>query len=108
MAPAVIITFHTKTSEFDSDYERNKFFKNLYGWKQVVPKEHKKYFYRRKGILDEVPHTKIADSVFMIAQKNLQQVQEFFDEWEKKVDYDIMKVMVEQQKLRRMLFEENI
>lgn len=35
--PAVIIIIDTKPGEFDSDYERNKFFRGLHGWKQTVP-----------------------------------------------------------------------
>lgn len=105
MAPAIIITFHTKSEKFDSDYERMKFFRGLHGWKQMVPKEHKKYIYRRRGLLDEVPHSKIADSVFMMALEHMKRVSDYFNEWEDKVDFEIMKVMVEKQRLLNMLRE---
>ncbi len=97
---AVIITFHTKN--FNSDYERSKFFRELHGWKQTVPRENKKYFYRRKGVLDEVPHVKIADSVFMVAMENMRRMMDFFDEWEDKVECDMMEILLSREKLRRL------
>ena len=102
MRSAVIITFHT-TKRFESDYERSKFFRELYGWKQMVPKEEKKYFYRRNGIMDEIPHIKIADSVFIIALRNMQKMMRFFEEWNDKVDYDMMEVMLRRNRLKEII-----
>jgi len=99
MANVVIITFHTKTEKFDSDYERIKFFRELYGWNQVVPKNDKRYFYRRSGLLDEIPHAKVADSAFMIAINNLERMTSFFKEWEGKVQIDIMEVMMKRREM---------
>ena len=78
MRTAIIISFKTNKNEFESDYERSKFFRELYGWKQTIPKEKKRYFYRRTGIMDEVPHIKVADSVFIVAMKNMQKMMQFF------------------------------
>ncbi|MFC2143513.1 hypothetical protein ACFLQN_03875 [Candidatus Aenigmatarchaeota archaeon] len=100
---AIIITFHTKVNNFDSSYERIKFFKGLHGWKQTVPKNDKKYCYHRKGILDEIPHVKIADSVFMVAMRNMERIMEYFDEWEDKVEYDIMEVKPLEKRLLKLL-----
>jgi len=91
---AVIITFDTKIQDFDSDYDRNKFFRGLHGWKQTVPSGEKKYFYRRNGLLDEVPHIKVADSAFIVAMENMKRVLDYFDEWSDKVDYEIMEIMM--------------
>jgi len=99
MANAVIITFHTKSKKFDSDYERIKFFRELYGWNQTVPKNDKKYFYRRTGLLDEIPHAKVAESAFMVAMKNLEHIMKFFKEWEDKVEFDKMEVMMKRREL---------
>ena len=63
----VIITFDTQADKFDSDYERNKFFRELHGWNQVVPSGGKRYEYRRPGILDDVPHIRVANSAFIVA-----------------------------------------
>ena len=100
--PAVIISFHTKSDKFVSDYERSKFFRELHGWKQTIPRENKKYTYKRSGLLDEVPHIKIADSVFMVAMENMRRMMEFFDEWSDKVDCEMMEVMMNRKKLRRL------
>ena len=90
----VIITFRTRTERFESDYERNKFFRGLYGWKQIVPKNHKRYLYHRAGLLDEIDHEKIADSVFMVAMKDMQRIMQYFEEWHDKVECEAMEVFV--------------
>ena len=103
MKTAIIISFKTKRKEFESDYERSKFFRELYGWKQTVPKAEKKYFYRRNGIMDEIPHIKVADSVFIIAMKNMQKMMRFFDDWNDKVVYEMMEVMMRKNRLKEMI-----
>lgn len=90
----VIITFRTRTDRFESDYERNKFFRGLYGWKQIVPKNHKKYLYHRAGLLDSIEHEKIADSVFMVAIRDMDRVMRYFEEWHDKVDCEAMEVFL--------------
>ena len=102
LEPLIIITFHTKPAAFESDYERSKFFRELHGWRQSVPKNDRTYTYRRRGLLDEVPHVKIADSVFMTAFENMERIEKFFEEWEKKVDFDIMEVMMQKNNIERM------
>ena len=99
---AVIITFHTKSEKFNSNYERNKFFRGLHGWKQIIPSEKKKYLYKRSGLLDEIPHAKIADSVVMVAMENMKRIMRYFDEWENKIDYEMTEVMMEREKLKKM------
>ena len=104
---AFIITFHSKS--FDSDYERSKFFKELHGWKQIIPKEEKSYEYRRKGVLDEVPHVKIADSVFMIAAEHMKRMEEFFRQWEDNVEFETTEIMIRNQRImKKLLAEEDI
>ncbi len=100
---AVLVSFHTVRERFDSEYERNKFFRELHGWEQIVPQASKRYVYRRRGILDEVPHIKVADSVFIVAAKHMQRMQNFFDQWEDKVHAEMMEVFVEREKLRKLL-----
>ena len=102
---AVIITFHTRSERFVSDYERTKFFRELHGWKQSVPCREKRYVYRRGGLLDEVPHIKIADSVFAVSLRRMQEVMEFFDEWGDKVDCETMRIKVIEDRLLKMLEE---
>mgnify|MGYP001619007617 FL=1 len=90
----VIITFRTRSERFESDYERNKFFRGLYGWKQIVPKNHRRYLYHRAGLLDDIDHEKIADSVLMVAMKDMQRVMRYFQQWNDKVECEAMEVYV--------------
>ena len=89
----VIITFRTR-GNFESDYERNKFFRGLYGWKQIVPKNDKRYLYHRAGLLDGIDHEKIADSVLMVAVKDMERVMRYFQQWNDKVECEAMEVFV--------------
>ena len=87
---AVLVTFDTCAERFDSNYERNKFFRELHGWKQVV----KKYSYRREGMLDKVPHIKVSESVFIVPDKNRNDVEDFFDQWADKVECEMMSIFL--------------
>ena len=102
---AVIITFHTHVSRFESDYERSKFFRELHGWNQTVPKNGKRYVYRRPGLLDEVPHIKVADSAFIVAMENMQRMLKYFDEWSNKVECEMMQIMMQDPAMIRKLME---
>ncbi len=104
---AVIITFDTVSENFESSNERNKFFRGLYGWNQVVPGNDKKYTYRRNGILDDVPHIKIADSAFIVAMEHMKRLIEYFEEWEDKVDYEIMEIMMKRKDMTRLFTAED-
>jgi len=37
---AVLVTFSVRSNMFDSDYERNKFYRGLYGWRQKIKKSY--------------------------------------------------------------------
>lgn len=103
---AVIITFDTQAEKFDSDYERNKFFRKLHGWNQVVPNGDKRYEYRRPGLLDEIPHIKVADSAFIVAMEHMKRMQQFFDEWHEKVHCEMMKIMMDPEQMKKLLLRE--
>jgi len=99
---AVLITFSVKSEKFESNSERNKFFKTLYGWNQTVvrdasgTKAHKKtYEYRREGILDEIPHEKIDQSSFIIPENKYDEIESFFKEWHNKVMWRTFKVLMD-------------
>lgn len=104
---AVIITFDTQAEKFDSDYERNKFFRELHGWNQTVPHGEKKYEYRRPGLLDEIPHIKVADSAFIVAMEHMKRMEAFFDEWADKVHCEMMKIMMNPEQMRKLLMAKN-
>lgn len=99
----VIVSFDTVSEKFESNYERNKFFRELYGWQQTIPGEKKTYSYRRHGILDQIPHNKISNSVFMIAMEHMKVMEDFFDQWRKKVEYDMIEVILERERILKDL-----
>ncbi|GEM_PF-1133295 len=100
---AVIISFDTRAEKFESPSERNKFFRGLHGWEQQVPRGEKTYRYRRPGLLDDVPHIKISNSVFMFMAEHMQRVEEYFRQWHEKVEFEMLEVMLQQQKMLKEL-----
>ncbi|MDI6826194.1 MAG: hypothetical protein QMD36_03305 [Candidatus Aenigmarchaeota archaeon] len=105
---AVLITFTVRTSKFNSNSERNKFYKELYGWKQIVKKEEKRYTYRREGLLDEIPHVKVDSSMFIIMKRHMNIMRKFLEEWDDKIKWDMFDVLLDEERermLRRCLDE---
>lgn len=99
---AILITFSVKSKKFDSNYERNKFFRGLYGWKQIIKKEEKKYTYRRNGLLDEMPHLKVDQSMFIIMEKHMQKMMEFLDDWEDKINWNKFDVLLNEKQKKKL------
>ncbi|MFB6199256.1 MAG: hypothetical protein ABEJ83_00120 [Candidatus Nanohaloarchaea archaeon] len=99
MAPeeADLLTYNTKKERFESVYERNKFYRGLFGYKQTVKKNGKEYEYEKDGLMDEVPNARIDDSVFILAKKHTPRVIEFFDDWGEKVTHHVFTVLIEDQ-----------
>lgn len=98
---AILICFNVRSKKFDSNYERNKFFRGLYGWKQIIKKEmaggdKKKYVYEREGLLDEVPHKKVDQSSFIVEMQEAERFFKFFEEWADKVIWNTFKVLLEE------------
>ncbi|MEM5878633.1 MAG: hypothetical protein QXF12_07195 [Candidatus Aenigmatarchaeota archaeon] len=95
MSETVLICFSIKTKKFSNTYERNQFFRKLYGWNQVI---NKKYQYRRSGLLDEIPNIRVDQSMFIILKKHLQLMREFFQEWEDKIDWHEFDVLLDNER----------
>lgn len=102
----MLIAFSVRSEKFDSNYERNKFFRELYGWKQTIPKENKTYEYHREGLLDEMPHMKVDQSSFIIPEDNFDRMMEFFEEWHNKVLCKTFKVLLNNKEMKEMFEEE--
>ncbi len=103
---AVLITFSIRSERFESNSERNKFFKTLYGWNQTVIKtvkgtkiQKKVYEYRREGLLDDIPHEKVDQSSFIIPENEFDKVEKFFEEWHNKVMWRTFKVLMESESI---------
>ena len=108
MKKAVLISFSVETKKFLSKSERNKFYKELYGWKQVVKKQEKRYIYKREGLLDEIPHIKVDRSVFIIMREHMKKMMKFLEEWEEKIKWNAFDVLLDKEQvemLRRCLDE---
>jgi hypothetical protein len=105
MTEASLLTYSTEKKNFDSVYERNKFYRGLFGYKQTVKKNGKKYEYDKDGLMDKIPNLRIDDSVFIITKKRTGEVREYFVEWEPKVSYHIFTVMIDNQEILRKIQE---
>ena len=100
---AILVTFTIRSEMFKSNYERNCFFRGLYGWKQIIRKANKKYVYRREGILNKIPHIRVDESVFIILKKHFEEIERFLREWEDKVMWDTFEVLLDEEKCKKLL-----
>ena len=103
MTEASLLTYSTEKKNFDSVYERNKFYRGLFGYKQTVKKNGKKYEYDKDGLMDEIPNIRIDDSVFIISEEYTEKVKEYFMEWESKISYHIFTVVIEKEDILEKL-----
>jgi len=99
---AILISFDTDSEKFESRTERNKFFSELHGRKQVIIKQKKRYVYRRPGVLDEVPHIPVDTSVFIIMQEHIKQMEKFFNEWRDKVMVKSFPVLLTDEEIKKL------
>jgi len=107
---AVLVAFSVKSGKFESHYERNKFFRGLYGWKQMIRKEvvaregekpkvkteEKFYTYRREGVLDEMPHERVDQSSFVVPEDEFDKIESFFKTWRNKVMWKTFRVLMDE------------
>jgi len=99
---AVLFSYHTRSKAFSSASDRNKFFAGLHGRKQIVRKSGVKYIYRRKGLLDSVPHMKVDDSVFIVGREQARKVVKFFEGWQEKVNFKQFIVLLPERQLKKL------
>lgn len=92
---ASLLTYKTHRDRFDSMYERNQFYRGLFGYKQTVKRNGKTYEYDKDGLMDEVPNVRIDDSVFIIHRDCRDEVEAYFVEWGEKVTHHIFRVVIE-------------
>ena len=99
---AILISFDTIKERFESPSERNRFYWKLYGRKQVVVKETKRYEYQREGLLKDIPNIKVSDSVFIIALEHMKKMMDFFNEWEDKIELKTFPVLLDEDELEEL------
>lgn len=73
----VILVFHLPERMKNSDL--GKFVKRFYG--QETSTQNGKYRYRRKGILDNIPHRKLLRGVIIIRETDLENVMKLLKQW---------------------------
>lgn len=99
---AILISFDTIRERFKSPSERNRFYWELYGRKQVVIKKSKRYVYEREGVLEDIPHIKVSNSVFIVAMNRMKKMMNFFDKWEDKVELKTFPVMLDKKEMKEV------
>lgn len=99
---AVLISFSAHSERFQSNYERNRFYVGLYGRIQRVRHGRDVYAYRREGLLDEIPHIKVDNSVFIVALQEMERILQYMREWRPKVEYKMFPVMLEPSEMREL------
>ena len=96
---ADLLTYNTIKDRFESVYERNKFYRGLFGYRQTVKKNGKEYEYEKDGLMDRVPNSRIDDSVFILAKKHTPEVLEYFVEWGEKVSHHVFTVVIDDEEI---------
>ncbi|MCL5783375.1 MAG: hypothetical protein M1476_05650 [Candidatus Thermoplasmatota archaeon] len=94
---AVILIFHLPQGMKNSDL--GKFVKRFYG--QETSAQKGKYRYRRKGLLDHIPHRKLLRGVIIIRESDLGTVMKLLIEWNAVVDQRIIEPTEEDLKMLR-------
>jgi hypothetical protein len=99
---AILISFDTLRDKFQSPSERNRFYWELHGRKQVVVKKSVRYEYDKKGLLEQMPNIPVSDSVFIVAMEHMKRMEQFFKEWQDKVEFEIFPVLLDQRKKKEL------
>ncbi len=99
---AVLISFDTLKEKFKSPSERNRFYWGLYGRRQIVIKSSKRYVYEKEGLLGEIPHIKVSNSVFIVALQHLEKLMKFFKEWEDKIEIKTFPVLLDEKEVKEL------
>jgi hypothetical protein len=99
---AVLISFDTVREKFESASERNRFYWELHGRRQVVIKKAVRYEYEKEGLLEEIPNIPVSDSVFIIAMQHMKRMMEFFKEWDDKVEFETFPVLLDERKKKEL------
>ena len=72
---------------------QNRFAQRFYG--QEVSSWSRKYRYRRKGLLDGLPHRKLRRGVVILRERDLATIQAFLREWKVPSEVRVIKPALE-------------
>lgn len=92
---ALLVSYDTNRDRFDSLYERNKFFRGLFGYRQTVTENGKTYRYEKEGLLSTIPIIKVEDSVIILQDEDAETLMEYLDDWDPKVQYRTFTVVLD-------------
>lgn len=98
---AILVSFDMNAERMNTT-EKSRFFTELYGRNQTIKGEKKKYFYRRAGLMDEMPHIKVDNSVFIVAMEQMRMMEEFMNEWERKVMFKTFPVILNEEEAEQL------
>ena len=104
---AILISFDTIKERFESASERNRFYWELHGRRQIVVKKSGRYEYDKKGLLENIPNIPVSDSVFIVAMEHMKKMQQFFKEWQDKVEFETFPVLLDEKKKKELVDELN-
>jgi len=82
-----------------SPVERNQFNRKFLGYKDKS--QFGKYTYYRGGLITEIPHVHVSNSLFIILEDDLKQVKNFCDDYN--VDLFIRKVVLTKSDIKALL-----
>lgn len=99
---AILFSYDTMREKFDSLYDRNKFYRGLFGYKQTVRENGKIYRYEKKGLVNEMPHIKVEDSVIIVLKEDAEIFREYLEKWSRKVRYRTFKVILDEKDLKEL------
>lgn len=91
----IILVFHLPKGMRNSDL--GKFVKRFYG--QETSTQSGKYRYRRRGLLDSIPHRKLLRGVIIIRKSDLENVMKLLIQWNAVVDQRIIEPTEEDLKI---------
>lgn len=102
---AVLVTYEAKRRNFESMHRRNQFYRGLFGYKQTVKRNGKRYEYDKDGLVDRTGVTRVDDSV-IVAKKGCEEpVLEYMRDWEQ-VSHHVFKVEVQDRDVKEELQNE--
>ncbi|MFB6076605.1 MAG: hypothetical protein ABEK12_00555 [Candidatus Nanohaloarchaea archaeon] len=94
-AEAALVTYRARGDRFDSRSERNKFYRGLFGYRRTVRRNDTVYEYEKDGLMDDIPHIKVADAVFIVPRSHLDRVRDYLRDWTGKVEFRVFMIVLE-------------
>ena len=85
---AILFSYDTRREKFDSLYDRNKFYRGLFGYRQTVRENGKVYRYEKKGLINKMPHIKVEDSVIILLEEDSPCLREYLERWSFRIQTD--------------------